>query len=430
MHLAITQTKKSFFSSPLIISVLLVFASTTYSEEKRTTTDLLDQYISSKGPQSIIVFDASNIKQFWIENSVLSKKDSFEVLLNGTNTQSFKSVPLKIQLANVNETQDCRIEVISPQKDFSFSVLNSNSKVISSSSPENGFVDYSIASSLFHLEDTRELSFQVQFDSNSISELPISKIILSFSQNKGSSFVSSPGKIILTQDDVHLEDASFKSGAFEVFGKVSKVHSNKKILVTNNTLNSSVKIKNIGDNPTRIYLGYKLYSNTRKEIVNKNYPLENRVFKIVSAEKGKNQIVVNPCPDEKSKGIIALNAKEDLSDIPNFSVLKNRIDEIHPLENGQGEIILKTPIENDIPKGISIRIHGLDNGYIYTNVKVLKPGEEVVLSSSIKKDDSSLIYSPKAFPKGVYYVVPLIFSNSTEPDKENIISISEFSISY
>ena len=104
------------------------------------TEHLLFQYVQSKG-NIIIPFDSVNIKQFWVDNSVLSRKDSFDILLTQQNTHSFESVPLRIQLANVNETQDCKIEVIANTKDFGFSVLNGRSTVLSTSSKENDFLD-------------------------------------------------------------------------------------------------------------------------------------------------------------------------------------------------------------------------------------------------------------------------------------------------
>ena len=83
-----------------------------------------------------------------------------------------------------------------------------------------------------------------------------------------------------------------------------------------------------------------------------------------------------------------------------------------------------------IKEGTKVRIHGVGGSYLYTNLKVLQPGEEQVFTSTIEKDESSCEYSSKAFPRGVYYVVPLILSYSIDSSKVNTIQIYDYAISY
>ena len=117
---------------------------------------MLQQYVRSKGAGTII-FDASNIKQYWIDNSVVAQDDSFTILLNPVEPHFFESVPLKIQLANVNETQDCKIEVIADTDNFSFSILGKQaphfpssfgSEIVTPSFQENNCLHYKVASAV------------------------------------------------------------------------------------------------------------------------------------------------------------------------------------------------------------------------------------------------------------------------------------------
>ena len=107
-----------------LLSILLVLVFSFHTQgadtNQRTQNDdaLLNQFIRSQG-EGIIVFDASNIKQFWIENFVSSQNGLINI-----QCSSFQNRPLKIQLANINEAQDCIVDVITITDNVSFSVLN------------------------------------------------------------------------------------------------------------------------------------------------------------------------------------------------------------------------------------------------------------------------------------------------------------------
>lgn len=161
------------------------------ADDNASNGEMLNQYIQSKG-KDIITFDAANIKQFWIDKSIVKNDVFFVVQLNKTNN-NYESPSLKIQLSNILETQDCRIEVISQDSNTVFSVFNSEALKIADSSVEPNFIQYHISSAVFHLEDTEDFSFNLKFSSKSASSLSINKIILSFSDNKKSAFLGSPG---------------------------------------------------------------------------------------------------------------------------------------------------------------------------------------------------------------------------------------------
>ena len=247
-------------------------------------------------------------------------------------------------------------------------------------------------------------------------------------------FLISPGFIqysdtILSSKNTihHLSDSSFS-----IKGVYSSVFSNKYILVLNNDFITSVSIQNTGDVATRIYIGFAVYSNDRIMLDGKNFPYNNinKILHVVSSQN--DTVTVDSFPEWDSNCFLALNADEDLSDLPNTSLLEGRIVEIKRLPNDQAEIKLSKPIKEPIPNGTKVRINGKSGAYLYNNIRVLQPGEKVFLSSTIKKDDTWLQYiSPsRAFPRGVFYVKPLILSYSIDPNMENIITVDQYSISY
>lgn len=426
------MTKKLLLAISFL-TVGILFAQETNSTNKRDSF-LLNEYVKSKGTD-VITFDASNIKQFWIDKTVASHEDSIEVVLKGNGPKENESVPLKIQLANVNETMDCKIEVIADVADCGFSVLNDSNKVISVSSAGDKFLHYSIVSSVFHLEDTLNTSFKILFHSKTENILSVKKIILSFSDNKNSRFLASPGVLKITHDIITVSSAQISErnqSSFSVIGKRSRVLSAKRILLTNNTLSSSVTIKNTGSEDTQVYVGYIAYAKDKVQLDGKNYPYKNNnnILSIVSSLTGSNKIIVDSFPEWAKNCYLAIDAKEDMSDIPCKTFLDGRISEVRKLENGHAEITLDKPLKAELAKGTKIRVHGQGGSYLYTSSKKIHPGEELVFNSTAQKDDSSVEYSAKAFPKGVYSVIPVILSYSSDSNKDNTIIVRDYSIHY
>ncbi len=240
----------------LFLFSLLVFNCIFYGLEKQTTQSfeiwsdelLLEQFIKSKG--STISFDSSNIKQFWTDSSVLSTDNIIKILINQLNKNNFffESVPLKIQLANVNETMNCRIDVFSNNVLTNFYVLDDKQKTISSSHNEDHFLDYFITSSIFHLEDTFNDTFFLKFYSTSQNDISIKKIVLSFSNNDSSIYLVSPGKLIFSKTgfDTTATTSLLDNDFVSVTGKTSIVLYSKRILIADNTLHSSLTVKILG----------------------------------------------------------------------------------------------------------------------------------------------------------------------------------------
>lgn len=430
---------RGLFTKNALLMGLFLFSAVVFAQSKKETEansneSLLNQYVKSKG-NAVIVFDSSNIKQFWIDKTVVSRNHSIDILLEGNKTN--ESVPLKIQLANVSESQDCRIDVISDESGLEFSVLNDQSKKISSSKKEDDFLNYSIASGVFHLEDTAGHAFYLVFNSKKTESISIKKIILSFSDNKNSNFLNSPGVIKYTgafiEPSPSFKISNTNDNSFSVTGKRSIIFSAKKIYTRDNTISRSIKIKNTGDAPATVYICYAAYTKDGIKLFACNYPYKktSKTMSVISSSNGSNKIIVDSYSDWAKGCILAMNAKDDLSDIPNTTLFEGKIVEIKQLDNGQAEITLDKPLKSAVAKGTKVRVHGTTGSYPYTHiVKSLKAGEEQILNSTIKKDDQFLEYSSKTLSRGVYYVVPLILSYSDDATKENTIQISDYSISY
>lgn len=403
--------------------------------------NILDKFISSKGYRSAVTFDASNIKQYWVDNSVSSMDGKIRILLKTQKANQPTSIPLRIQLINLQENQDCHLDIITGDSDLSFLVTDTKNKTISTSAKADDFIQDHILTSTFHLEDTQSFTFNLVFQSKTLSEISIKKIILSFPINKESTFLTSPGVIeydansftteLSKGEDYHLDPIENAPHSFSITAKGIRLYSKKKILVSGNTIKNSIRVKNTGKVPVKISLAYRPHSKAQYQIHNRNnaYKNNNKILKVLSAEKNSNRVLVDSYPEWAEKCYLALNAKEDLSDFPNFS-FAGPIQSVNKLDNGQAEIVLNNPLTKEIPVGTFTRVHA-PYGSMYLNVcsKTLQPEEEVVLSSAIKKDDNFLQYSPQAFCRGTHYVVPILVCTS-ENEEEATVLINDYSVSY
>lgn len=435
IHFIQTTRSLTYFRSAIAASFILL-SCTLMGQDKQSSNGssdniLLDQLIQSKG--TTISFDASNIKQYWTDLSVVSIDNSIKVLMNHNNN-TFESIPLKIQLANVNEAMDCRIDVFFNNSSSSFYVLDDKGNTISSSQRENNFLDYYVSSSTFHLEDTLDYTFFLRFNSTSPSDISIKKIVLSFSKNEFSNYLASPGKIIFskngfsTNSSASISDDNFVS----VTGKLNVVSYTKKILVTDNELRSTLTVKNTGKADASVRFGYTPFTKDNVKLDPRNFPYKdnNKILTVISSFPQSNKVVVDTITEWSRGCFLALDAREDMSDIPNNSFTEGKILEIKEMDDGHAEITLDKPITTPLKVGSKVRIHGKNGALIYTNSKVLHPGEEESFTATIKKDDSFLKFSREAFPRNTHYVIPAILSLSDDSNTENTIQIIESSVSY
>ena len=421
------------------VAFILASAFICHAQKNNTTgsdSDLLDSFVQAKGYNNIVQFSPSNIKQFWINKSVISKNDFITVMLLPSSNTKNESVLLPIKLINVDAAQDCKVEVISSTGNMDFSILNEQSIVLAKSNKEDNFINYNVSSATFHMDEASDFAFFIKFSSPEHSELQIRRVILSFDNNKD--FLASPGILKVKASELFSQSRSYiestDESSFKVTGTDSRIFSKKKILVSDNLISNSVTVKNICDKTVHIYFGYSPYTKDGKRIVNQNNPYKkiNKILKVISADKDSNKIVVDAYSDWQKGCTFALDAKEDLSDFPNSSFVNGTIQEVNKIDDDHVEIVFDKTIGKDIKKGTPCRIQApAGTAHLYTKGKDLQPGEEIELSSTIKKDDAFFQYSANVLCKGCYYVIPFVFSYTTGNTKEeNTVLISDFTVSY
>ena len=222
------------------IAILLSSAFMCLAQKNNTTgndSDLLDSFIQAKGYKDIVQFSPSNIKQFWIDKSVISKDDLISVILMSSKNINKESVLLPIKLVNVDASQDCKVEVISSTGDMSFSVLNEQSEVLVKSNNDDRFINYNVSSASFHMYDASNSTFFIKFSSSEHSELQIRRIILSFDNNKDffttmtvtdktiNTDMSIPGVSVVTFSGTNTLNATIRGKGTVVFADGATVTS-------------------------------------------------------------------------------------------------------------------------------------------------------------------------------------------------------------
>lgn len=401
-------------------------------DETSNINQLIQQYFASRGNGNALTFDSNNIKQYWIDNSVAGINDNIQIILeNKTNT--LESVPLRFEITNISSMEECNVVVLAQTPDTDFFVLDSGFNPFVKSTQEDDFLDYHVLSTKFQIEASKKIVFYLKFSSKA-DIIKIKKILISFKEKTQKDYLSSPGLLMLDKDNIKSSVEVLDGNVFITKGKSFNFFSNDAILATDNTFNTSVRVTNTGKIATRVYVGYSVYSADGTNLRYNNYPYKNtnKILTVLSSEDNSDIILVDSYSDWRKNCYLALDPKEDLSDIPNTHFVDALIQEVKKLDNGQGEIHLSKPLSKGLPQGTKIRIHDIVGGYIYPKIKVLQPGEEVVLNSSIKKNDNFLQYSEKFFSRGVHNVKPLLISEpvGTSDQEELSIKISDYSVSY
>lgn len=436
--------RKGFHGSLSLLKALSFILFVSFSQSVKssdsdgvTDSELIDQFVISNNLKKTIVFDSGNIKRFWVSNAVSSSDNLINILLdqNGKEKNKMESVPLEFKLINVDESMDCRIDILSDSPDIAFSIANMDDKPIPSPNSSATFKDLYITSSTIHMDSVKNHVLRIIFNSYTTEAISIKNVILSFSENNSSQYLRGPGEIKMSKESVALLDSTeFKQtdDGFVISGKKGGFNSKYNLLASGNKISTHVKIKNIGDVPAKVYVGFLTYSKERRKVNARNYPYSssNEIIRVVSCSEGSKSIVVDKYPQWRANCCLAVNAEEDLSDLPNTTFVDGKIVEIKRLDNNQAEIVMDTPLKQKIQKGDKLRVNGASTSNIYLNVKTLNPGEEEVFESSISRNDHSAEYSTKAFPKGIYYVKPLVYSYSVDPEKENTVSVKDYSVSY
>lgn len=157
-------------------------------------------------------------------------------------------------------------------------------------------------------------------------------------------------------------------------------------------------VKQISGGPIPVCVGFKLFDKNDKEItsfmVNTHHNSETTVVKDVKA--GDKVIILKANPYwKKSIFAVALNAKKDLSDLPNYDLLTPAKVTVKGQEM---EVQLKKPVDKAIPAGTVVRAHG-GGGYMYTGgYKVLNNGQEAEFKGVAKGVNKSGMTSGRWAP--------------------------------
>ena len=185
-----------------------------------------------------------------------------------------------------------------------------------------------------------------------------------------------------------------KNGAVKWIGKEKDVmevtgpaglHSVKMFdVVPGKVYKLEAEVKMLSGEAAPTYFGFKLFDKQGKEIaahmVNARPGSETTVVKPVKAGDKVMVIKANPL---WTPGVyaVALNAKKDLSDLPNYDLLTpSKI----TAKGQEIELQFKNPVAKDIPAGTVVRAH-TGGGYMYTGgFKNLTPGQGVKLKGTAK----------------------------------------------
>ena len=222
---------------------------------------LIDEYIKAKGYQYVISFDASNIKQYWVDNSVFAKDDLINILLQKNESEKWQSVPLNIQLANITESMECTVSVIAKEPVLDFFVLNNKKKAVSFQKNKDEFVGYNVTSASFFMDDVPSSLFSLEFRNSDKDMLSLKRIVMSFAKKAKDPFLKTHGILSITKENAKLVNTALQEGEdFIVKGTSSGIFSQNNIVLSDTPINSVLTVKNTGDNPTRMYIGYTLYT--------------------------------------------------------------------------------------------------------------------------------------------------------------------------
>ena len=248
-----------------------------------------------------------------------------------------------------------------------------------------------------------------------------------------SNYYSSPGNLYFSRYLLASPNGEIMGGdsALELKGIRSRLYTPAKVLINDNSCCLTINIRNIGKNQTRIIAGFSIFSKDNSRLEEKNYPYNraSKTLNVISSSKGSRLIYVDKLPDWKKGCYLVKNAKDDFSDIPNFSFVDGRIDEVKTNMDGSVSIILNNPLKETLKENEKIRVHGSE-AFLITDTKILQPGEEILISREIKKDNTLCFFEKTAFPKSTFCVSPVILSAPVDSNEETCIRIKDYSLSF
>ena len=179
-----------------------------------------------------------------------------------------------------------------------------------------------------------------------------------------------------------------------------------------------------GTPPVRIFLGLAPYDAQKKQILPKyvNTVAKTATEVAADAKKGSKVITVKNASAWNNKtpyGHIALNVRDDFSDLPNVNLIPMVKGSIKA--NGDvWEIGLKAPLKADIPAGTKVRQQTDSGTYIYCTGVAIAKDQWMTRSGTISGMAENVSTASKFWP-GTKMVKILILFTSGKPD-----SVTEF----
>lgn len=230
---------------------------------------------------------------------------------------------------------------------------------------------------------------------------------------------------------------SIDDRGFTVSGEKIELFAKDHISISNsNRTDMNVLVKNIGSSSTLVYAGYILFDKNKTKLGSEFFPFNfyDGILSVIDTKTDAGIIFASSaCSCSWIKGCtLTLDAKNDLSDVPNTHILKGKVLEVSPNDVDTDQITIKmdSPLQNPVSTDTQIRLSHPKFSYLYMNTELLLPGETRMLSSSIAKYDTFHQFSNKAFSTGIHYVKPMVFSYSVLNGETNTISISQWNIRY
>lgn len=148
------------------------------------------------------------------------------------------------------------------------------------------------------------------------------------------------------------------------------------------TVNFEATSKQPDGKPSWVLVGFDVYGKDGKQITSAHVgALKGTLTSVVEdAAKGATVLKVKDASKyRKPSAVIALDAKEDFSDLPNYNITSPVKDIV---KNGDvWEITLSRPLAKDVKAGTLVREHGM-GGYLYTHTPNVK-ADPVIRSASI-----------------------------------------------
>ena len=178
------------------------------------------------------------------------------------------------------------------------------------------------------------------------------------------------------------------------------------------TLKLSARAQNASDNDSsRVLAGFLPYDKNGKMILSLHVNIIPGTLTEVVADAArgdKSLRVKDGSKFQKGYMTIVADAREDLSDLPNYNIVAMRISDVVKKDDGW-EVILQNPLLKAVKAGTLVREHAM-GGYLYTGGTKEVKSDWVKMSGSIKGMSKSG-YFARIWPAGTDQAQVIILSN-------------------